>query len=238
MSDESPKQFMFMGYGKPIELSEVDSFSVEIRYPTPSPDLMGPHRHRARKAVDVSDNHVDSVDLEALKWLREKKGLVEFGKAYRHMSAAGKVEHPERPVTIEIPFFGDHRHVLLAQGVTLRAAVSALADLLLLSHATPEHTYPGHNKLLKKVLAKVGQVDVHVSDLCALIRDYLEEDGHSCGGNLHIYLSDGNVRDGDVEFCKKNARDQNDSAALLIAELLSLLPESERTLLHERGYGR
>lgn len=230
---------------EPIDLTGVDSFSVQLNYP---PRESGPmeHRHMALKATDVHDTSVDPLDRAALAWLREKKGVIEFGKPYRHQTWAGlRVDIPARPVAIEIPFFGSgcgdanqwvYCRAATASGTTLRDAVAALQALLVQADAKPEDTYPGHNALLNRVLLNVGLAEFRVGDLCALIRDYYEE--HSVGGALHAELDDGNMEDRHIDSASRYAREHGDRAAGLIAELLRLMPEDERQRLYARGYGR
>lgn len=40
-----------------------------------------------------------------------------------------------------------------------------------------------------------------VPEVMPLVRTYQKVAGNEVGGSLHIVLGDGNVRDGDVEFC-------------------------------------
>lgn len=91
---------------------------------------------------------------------------------------------------------------------------------------------------LDRVLLKVGKADFRIADLCALIRDYMEE--RPTGGALHCALSDGNMT-GDVRWEPDFWREKkgtDDKAARLIGELLMLMTQDEREKLYERGYGR
>ena len=185
-----------MERGRPIEFGEADSFEVKLSYPTRK-DLME-HRHRAKKALDMEDKEVPAEDLEALRWVREKKGVIELGKPYtisrfsEPLQTPYKEAIPERPVTVEVPVFwpgtlGDG----IGQGKTLREAVEATKAAI--KRMGPlVRTYPEYNTGLDRVLLKVGEAEVTVSTLCALIRDYYDDD-HGTGGALHCVLDDGNM---------------------------------------------
>lgn len=220
---------------RPIEFGEVEAFQVKIGY---AADPFGPHRFRVKKAKNVDDKDVAAEDLDALCWLREKRGLLEDGKAYRiqrynqALDTPYVDEVPVRPVAVEIPaFYPGTSTTVTGRGDTLRAAV-ADAQAALATLGSEIRTYPEFNTGLDRVLLKVGEADFRVADLLALIRDYYDDD-HSTGGNLHCVLDDGNMGDGHIR-----SFDPNDKAAVLIAELLKLVPEAERFKLYERGYGR
>jgi len=222
--------------GRPIEFSEVESFEVRLSAPQHA-DPMGSHRHRAKKASDMEDKEVSTEDIEALRWVREKKGVVELGKPYTisrysdALKASYKEDVPARPVAVEVPvFYPATSRYALGRGPTLRLAVEA-AKAVIESMGPGVRTYPEFNDGLDRVLLKVGSADFRVADLCALIRDYYDD--HSTGGALHCVLDDGNMGDGHIE-----SFDPDDKAACLIAELLKLVPEDERKKLYERGYGR
>ena len=54
---------------------------------------------------------------------------------------------------------------------------------------------------------------------------------HSTWGSLHIVLDDGNVKDADVEFCIRYARDKGDAEGAELAHLLSLMSPTQRRRL-------
>lgn len=224
--------------GRPIEITE-DSFSVllgsGLHVPKDSTSGIPPSSswHMSKRASDLEEAAVPPDQVEALRWLREKRGRIDFGKAYTHQDPYGvRVQVPVRPVTIQFPYFGYKLgcNVIETSGATLSEAVaSAVAALV---DEDPMSTYPGRNVGFDRVLAKIGDAEVRVADLCGLIRDYYGS-GHSTGGALHCVLDDGNMEDGHIY-----SMDPNDKAAVLIAELLKRVPEDERKRLYERGYGR
>lgn len=57
-------------------------------------------------------------------------------------------------------------------------------------------------------------------------RDSKPENG--VGGNLHIVLSDGNVADSDVEFCRARAEESEDVLGVKLAEILSQMSKTQR----------
>lgn len=57
-------------------------------------------------------------------------------------------------------------------------------------------------------------------------RDSKLENG--IGGNLHIVLSDGNVADGDVEFCRARAEESGDLFGVKLAEILARMSKTQR----------
>lgn len=220
---------------RPIEIGEVEAFQVAIGY---AADPFGPHRFRVKKAKDVEDKDVAPEDLDAIRWLREKRGSLEDGKAYRIQRYSQALDTPysddvaARPVTVAIQVFqAGSSDRLVGRGTTLSLAVHD-AQVKLAALGPGFRTYPEFNAGLDRVLLKVGEADFRVADLLALIRDYYDDD-HSTGGNLHCVLDDGNMGDGHIR-----SFDPNDKAAVLIAELLKLVPEAERFRLYERGYGR
>jgi hypothetical protein len=222
---------------RPIEIGEVEAFQVYIE-PTRMSDPLGQHRFRAKKAINVRDEDVAPADLDALRWLRAKRGLLEDGAPYvmqRYSQALGvpyRDEIPQRAVTVEIQVFqAGSSDRLVGHGLTLSLAVHD-AQVKLTALGPGFRTYPEFDAGLDRVLLKVGEADFRVADLLALIRDYYDDD-HSTGGALHCVLDDGNMGDGHI-----HSFDPNDKAAVLIAELLKLVPEAERFRLYERGYGR
>jgi hypothetical protein len=68
--------------------------------------------------------------------------------------------------------------------------------------------------------------------LSALILAYYEKPENVVGGNLHIVLDDFNIRDGDIDFCLKQAEDNGDGDGVLIARLLlALSPDARRRVV-------
>jgi hypothetical protein len=196
----------------------------------------------AKKALDMKDDEVPPEDLEALRWVREKRGMIELGKPYtiQKFSAPLQIPYkedvPARLVTVEVPTFTyGSSGCAKGRGATLREAVQNTKEAL--RFTDPEDTYPVRDEGLERVLLKVGSAEFRVADLCALIRDYYDDD-HPTGGTLHCALDDGNMLDAQIDAEIQDAKASGDRAALLIAELLRLVPQEARIKLYDRGYGR
>jgi hypothetical protein len=54
-------------------------------------------------------------------------------------------------------------------------------------------------------------------------------DDNPVGGNCHIVLDDHNVRDGDLDFCLKQCRENKDYAGVMILVGLGSLTEQQRS---------
>jgi hypothetical protein len=65
-------------------------------------------------------------------------------------------------------------------------------------------------------------------DVISKIRSYTKKDGNQVGGNLHMVLSDKNINDSDIEFCRKQAEDVGDAEGVELAELLLALSKTGR----------
>lgn len=59
---------------------------------------------------------------------------------------------------------------------------------------------------------------------------------NTTGGNLHIILDDGNVEQDNLDFCKKEAEKNGDTAGLEILKELQHMTELERLCLTEHRY--
>lgn len=222
--------------GRPIEFAENEAFQVTLSS-QPLRDAFGPRRFRIKKARDARDEDFSGADLDAIRWLREKRGVYEDGAPYsiQRIGPLGNPYREEVPVahvTVEVPvFYPGTSSTIAGRGRTLGGAVEA-AKTTLMTLGDSVRTYPEFNAGLDRVLLKVGEAELRVADLCALIRDYYDDD-HSTGGALHCVLDDGNMGDGHIR-----SDDPDDKAAVLIAELLKLMTTDERQKLYERGYGR
>lgn len=225
---------------KPIEIGDADAFEVRL----PLPELRVRHDYPAKKAKDIEDKEVAAEDLEALGWVRAKKGWVDLGQPYtitrysEALQTSYKDEVPARPVRVEVPVhYPGTISAATGSGKTLREAVESTKGAIL-ALGPGVRTYPEFDEGLDRLLLKVGSAGLRVADLCALIRDYYEE--HPTGGALHCSLDDGNMT-GDVRWEVDYWRERNgvdDKEARLIGELLMLMSEDERKRLYERGYGR
>src|SRR5579885_3643215 len=122
----------------------------------------------AKKALEMKDSEVPAEDLEALKWVREKRGIIELGKPYTIQKFSAplqtpyKEDVPARPVTVEIPTFAYGSYGwATGRGATLREAVQNTKEAI--RHLDPEDTYPAHNEGLDRVLLKVGSAEITVA---------------------------------------------------------------------------
>lgn len=70
-----------------------------------------------------------------------------------------------------------------------------------------------------------------VTEVYPLVDHYhFHTDPNNCvGGSLHIVLDDGNVEDGNVDFCIKWASEQGDELGLLLACVLRLCSRTQRS---------
>lgn len=71
------------------------------------------------------------------------------------------------------------------------------------------------------------------SRLHALRKVYYDDFDNPTGGSLHVVLDDGNLSDGDLNFCIKWAEDKNDYLGIAIARLLMELSEEDREEFYE-----
>lgn len=70
-----------------------------------------------------------------------------------------------------------------------------------------------------------------VPEVLPLVQAYYAKEGNSVGGSLHIVLSDCNVSDDDVEFCRKGALERGDEDGVCLAELLARMSKTQRLKL-------
>lgn len=73
-----------------------------------------------------------------------------------------------------------------------------------------------------------------VSEVLPLVRDYYK-DNH-IGGCLHIVLDDGNISDSDVKYCLEYSKQQNDSRAIKLAELLLQMSKTQRKKIYKTKF--
>ena len=67
-----------------------------------------------------------------------------------------------------------------------------------------------------------------IPEVLPLIYAYRNKPGNEVGGKLHIVLSDGNVSDADVEFCRLAARDAGDMDGEILAGILAAMSKTQR----------
>lgn len=71
-----------------------------------------------------------------------------------------------------------------------------------------------------------------VPEVLAKVREYEALPGNGAGGNLHIVIDDGNIRDSDVMFCREAAEDDGDTAGVELAKLLLKMSKTQRRKIH------
>lgn len=70
-----------------------------------------------------------------------------------------------------------------------------------------------------------------IPDVMPLVLEYYALPGNLVGGNLHIVLDDGNVKNSDVEFCINKCREYNDLKGIVLCELLLRMSKTQRLKL-------
>lgn len=76
-----------------------------------------------------------------------------------------------------------------------------------------------------------------VPEVLPLVNAYYAMPGNGVGGSLHVVLEEGNVRDGDVEFCRQIAIDDDDPEGVVLAEILLRMSRTQRLkLCASHGY--
>lgn len=200
------------------------------------------HQSRVKSAEHLDLASVPAVDRDALAWLKQRRGLIDFGEPYtiQRFSDTLGVSYqdnvPARPITVSVPVFfgGTECAPQETSGATLREAVEKVQRQI---EGCALDTYAEMDRYLGRVLTTVGSAEFRVADLLALIRDYYDN-GNPTGGSLHGSLDDGNMDDAQLVFEIDYAKERGDKTAVLIAELLRLVPPAEREALYHRGYGR
>ena len=71
-----------------------------------------------------------------------------------------------------------------------------------------------------------------VPEVLPLIVTYYSIPGNSVGGIFHIVLDDGNVDDGDVEYCLNLAKEREDKESIEIGEILLRMSRTQRRKLY------
>ena len=67
-----------------------------------------------------------------------------------------------------------------------------------------------------------------IPEVLPLIYAYRDKPGNEFGGNLNIVLSDGNVSDADVEFCRLAANADGDMEGEMLACILAMMSKTQR----------
>ena len=80
--------------------------------------------------------------------------------------------------------------------------------------------------------AKTESMKPAISEVLPLVRDYYNKPGNGAGGSLHIVLDDGNISDGDVQFCLNDAKERGDNDGVSLAEKLLLMSKAQRKKLY------
>lgn len=74
-----------------------------------------------------------------------------------------------------------------------------------------------------------------VPEVLPQINAYLAQPGNSVGGNLHIVLADGNVKDSHVQFCLDEAVADGDEEGARLARLLLKMSKTQRRVIYRRS---
>lgn len=76
----------------------------------------------------------------------------------------------------------------------------------------------------------------NIETAITMARAYYNKPGsphcNAVGGSLHIVLDDGNIHDGDIEFCIEWAKDRNDQDGVALGEYLLTLSKTQRKKLY------
>jgi hypothetical protein len=67
-----------------------------------------------------------------------------------------------------------------------------------------------------------------VAYVLPLVKELIAKEGNLTGGYLHMVLSNKNIRNSDIEFCLKAAKDNNDNDSVRIAKLLLKMSKTQR----------
>lgn len=67
-----------------------------------------------------------------------------------------------------------------------------------------------------------------VPDVLELAAAYVRKPGNALGGNLHIFLEDENLDDGDLTFCRDRAAAARDGDGVRLAEALLAMTRTQR----------
>lgn len=71
-----------------------------------------------------------------------------------------------------------------------------------------------------------------VDKVISIAREFYAKPGNQCGGNLHIVLDDGNVKDSHVLLCIEDAEKEGDSDAVELGKMLLCMTKTQRLKVH------
>lgn len=71
-----------------------------------------------------------------------------------------------------------------------------------------------------------------VPEVMPLVKDYYATPGNLAGGNLHIVIEDGNIRNDDIEWCLDKSKKNGDDKGVEICELLLLMSKTQRRKIY------
>lgn len=72
-----------------------------------------------------------------------------------------------------------------------------------------------------------------IPEVLPLIKEYLKRPENVVGGNLHIVLDDGNITNGNIEFCHRQAAQHGDTTGMEIAKNLLMMSMTQRKKIVE-----
>ena len=67
-----------------------------------------------------------------------------------------------------------------------------------------------------------------ILEIIPLIKLFKSNNDNICGGNLHIYLDDGNIEDGNIIFCLNRCIQLDDHIGKEICEMSLLMSHTQR----------
>ena len=75
-----------------------------------------------------------------------------------------------------------------------------------------------------------------VPEAAAKLREYYALPENSAGGAVHIIVEDGNVSQGDADWCLRTALEHGDSADQEIALMLAMMSRTQRKKLSKMNH--
>lgn len=75
-----------------------------------------------------------------------------------------------------------------------------------------------------------------VPEVMSLVKAYYAKPGNSVGGNLHIVLDDGNIKDDHIRFCLEQCHREKDRDGEDLALLLLKMSKTQRKKLYAGKY--
>jgi hypothetical protein len=67
-----------------------------------------------------------------------------------------------------------------------------------------------------------------IPDVFPIVKHFYSFADNSCGGSLHIVFDDGNIDDGNIEYCIQYAKERNDYLGMALGLLLLNMSKTQR----------